>query len=56
MLQVAVIASMAPLVLAALKLHEVGQLDAGVEGRSSAGPVDVAAFLQCPKVQVCHSL
>lgn len=41
---------MAPFVLAAMQLHAQGELEPGNEGRYSAGPLNLAAYLMHPPV------
>lgn len=41
---------MAPFVLAAMQLHAQGELEPGNEGRYSAGPLNLAAYLAHPPV------
>ena len=47
-LQESCIAQMAPFVLAVLRAHVAGTLEGGFDGRYSAGPLDLTAFLASP--------
>lgn len=49
-LQADTVQNMAPFVLAAMQLHAQGELEPGNEGRYSAGPLDLAAYLGSPHI------